>query len=202
MATSAVGSLFLFLFRPVVPLCFPAIDTFCNAAGVDPARKPIPARPAAHHHMGGIAVDLAGRSSVEGLWACGEAACTGLHGANGLASNSLLEAAIFAHCVAESIAGTDIGQSRRPVAMTLPQPADPAPVRPIASRTLGLMSNGQDLANAAAALLPMAIGSRPEGDAAIAAMMIAIAAHQRRESRGAHFRSDLPAAVTTRIVRV
>ncbi len=82
---------------------FPAITGFCHAAGIDPVTQPIPIRPAAHYHMGGIAVDLAGRTSVEGLWACGEAACTGLHGANRLASNSLLEAAVCGRLVAESI---------------------------------------------------------------------------------------------------
>ena len=85
---------------------FPAITGFCHAAGIDPVTQPIPIRPAAHYHMGGIAVDLAGRTSVEGLWACGEAACTGLHGANRLASNSLLEAAVCGRLVAESIKGT------------------------------------------------------------------------------------------------
>ncbi|MFC6489504.1 L-aspartate oxidase, partial [Nitratireductor sp. GCM10026969] len=61
---------------------FPSIDALCKAAGFDPALEPIPVRPAVHYHMGGIAVDLHGRSTLEGLWACGEAACTGLHGAN------------------------------------------------------------------------------------------------------------------------
>ena len=87
---------------------FPAITGFCHAAGIDPVTQPIPIRPAAHYHMGGIAVDLAGRTSVEGLWACGEAACTGLHGANRLASNSLLEAAVCAEWVAGSV-----GNARR-----------------------------------------------------------------------------------------
>ena len=73
---------------------FPAVYAACREAGIDPAVQPIPVRPAAHYHMGGIAVDAAGRSSVAGLWACGEAASTGLHGANRLASNSLLEAAV------------------------------------------------------------------------------------------------------------
>ena len=85
---------------------FPAVAGFCRAAGIDPATQPIPIRPAAHYHMGGISVDLSGRSSLEGLWACGEAACTGLHGANRLASNSLLEAVVCGGLVAESVAST------------------------------------------------------------------------------------------------
>jgi L-aspartate oxidase len=82
---------------------FPIIAAACRAACIDPAREPIPVRPAQHYHMGGIAVDAEGRTSVAGLWACGEAASTGLHGANRLASNSLAEAAVFAAAIARSI---------------------------------------------------------------------------------------------------
>jgi aspartate oxidase len=81
------------------------VTALCRAAGLDPVRDPIPVRPAAHYHMGGIKVDDHGRSSVEGLWACGEVASTGLHGANRLASNSLLEALAYAAWVAEDIKG-------------------------------------------------------------------------------------------------
>jgi L-aspartate oxidase len=171
---------------------FPAIDAFCKAAGFDPARELIPVRPAAHYHMGGIAVDLSGRSSVKGLWACGEAACTGLHGANRLASNSLLESAVFARSVAESIAGSETRQGRLLSGTALRQPADPVPVRPVAAAALGLVRNGRDLAEAVVALLPMAVSEGPETDPAIVALMITVAAIQRRESRGAHFRSDFP----------
>src|SRR5258708_2022640 len=84
---------------------FPTIAAACRAAGIDPATALIPVQPAAHYHMGGIAVDEAGRSSLGGLWACGEAAATGLHRANRLASNSLLEAAVSAGWGAASPAG-------------------------------------------------------------------------------------------------
>lgn len=171
---------------------FPAVDAFCKAAGVDPAREPVPVRPAAHYHMGGIAVDLSGRTSIEGLWACGEAACTGLHGANRLASNSLLEAAVLARGVAESIAGVEAGQSRLVAEAALPPRADPTPVRPVVSRVLGLERDGREMANAMSALLPMALGEGPEADPALLALMICVAAHRREESRGAHFRSDFP----------
>ena len=76
----------------------------CRAAGIDPAREPIPVAPAAHYHMGGILTDARGRSTVDGLWACGEVASTGAHGANRLASNSLLEAVVFGARVANDIA--------------------------------------------------------------------------------------------------
>ena len=91
---------------------FPAIAAACHAAGIDPAREPIPVRPAQHYHMGGIAVDAEGRSSVAGLWVCGEAASTGLHGANRLASNSLAEAAVDSAIVARSIDAAKIPRAR------------------------------------------------------------------------------------------
>ncbi len=82
---------------------YPVISAFCKMAGIDPATDPIPVRPAVHYHMGGIAVDVEGRSTVDGLWACGEVSRTGLHGANRLASNSLMEAIVCASWVAESV---------------------------------------------------------------------------------------------------
>lgn len=172
---------------------FPGIDQACKAIGINPAREPIPIRPAAHYHMGGIAADIAGRSSLEGLWVCGEAACTGLHGANRLASNSLLEAAVFAREVARSVAGAGVGPNPLPARVGFPPGADPTKVRPIVSAALGLVRNGRDLAQAAAALLPMVSGDGPGADPAIVALMIAVASGQRRESRGAHFRTDFPA---------
>lgn len=93
---------------------FPGVAALCRAGGIDPATQPIPVRPAARYHMGGIAVDAAGRSTVDGLWACGEAACTGMHGANRLASNSLLEAAVCAGWVADDVAGASAGPVRLP----------------------------------------------------------------------------------------
>src|SRR5262249_52339144 len=87
---------------------FPTVHASCLAAGLDPAKRPIPVAPAAHYHMGGIAVDARGRSSLKGLWAGGEVSSTGAHGANRLASNSLLEAVVFAARIAEDIAGQQI----------------------------------------------------------------------------------------------
>ncbi len=84
---------------------FPTVYAACREGGIDPATMPIPVAPAAHYHMGGIAADATGRSSLEGLWAIGECASTGLHGANRLASNSLLEALVFGARAAEDIRG-------------------------------------------------------------------------------------------------
>jgi L-aspartate oxidase len=84
---------------------FPTAVAACRATGLDPRREPVPVAPAAHYHMGGVATDEAGRTSVPGLWACGEVACTGLHGANRLASNSLAEALVAARRVAADMRG-------------------------------------------------------------------------------------------------
>ncbi len=175
------------------PRRFPAISGFCQAAGIDPVTEPIPIRPAAHYHMGGIAVDLGGHTTVEGLWACGEAACTGLHGANRLASNSLLEAAVCGRLVAESIAGTTLhrrGMQRAEA--SAPGAIDPSRVRKIISRAAGVLRDGDGLAAAAAELLPLALVRGAASDPACVALMIVIAALRRRESLGAHARTDFP----------
>ncbi|MGH6844993.1 MAG: FAD-binding protein, partial [Methylocella sp.] len=159
----------------------------------DPVTEPIPIRPAAHYHMGGIRVDLAGHTSVEGLWACGEAACTGLHGANRLASNSLLEAAVCGRLVAESIEGTMSRSRGSPRAeLSTLAASDPSQVRKILSRAAGVLRDGEGLAAAAADLLPLALERGKESDPAHVGLMIVIAALRRRESRGAHARTDFP----------
>ena len=171
---------------------FPAIAGFCRAAEVDPAVQPIPVRPAAHYHMGGVVVDGAGRSSIAGLWACGEVACTGLHGANRLASNSLTEAVVCAGWVAESVAGTFGGRARRPVPTGLPPPPDPTAVRPVMSRAAGLLRDREGLREAAHDLLALAAGHTAGSDPASVGLMIVVMALRREESRGAHSRIDFP----------
>jgi L-aspartate oxidase len=171
---------------------FPAIAAYCHAAGIDPARAPIPVRPAAHYHMGGIAVDAAGRSSVAGLWACGEAAATGLHGANRLASNSLLEAVVSARWVADSVAGSEWHLLPLPPCPALPPQAEAGPVRAILSQALGVVRERAGLAQAVAALTPLAFGAEAAADPAAVGLLIAVAALARDESRGAHWRSDFP----------
>lgn len=171
---------------------FPAIASLCAEAGIDPAIDLIPVRPAVHYHMGGIATDRNGRSSVSGLWAAGEVASAGLHGANRLASNSLLEATVMglraAHDIAASPAGSPAPVKIEPV----PQAAAVDLVRHIVSRHLGVLREGGELEEAIAALLPLAEGDGPAADPAIVALMIAVAAVLRTESRGAHARTDFP----------
>jgi L-aspartate oxidase len=171
---------------------FPVIAAACLAAGIDPATQPIPVRPAAHYQMGGVAVDAEGRATLAGLWACGEAAGAGLHGANRLASNSLLEAVVSAGWVADSVAATSAGRDRPLVAAKMPATADPALVRPILSRAAGVLRAQDGLASAIAALLPVARSSGAAADPAIVALLIAVAALRRPESRGSHFRTDFP----------
>jgi len=114
-ARDAVGDAF--------PERFPTVFRLCREHGIDPRRRPMPVSPAAHYHMGGIATDAVGRASLPGLWACGEAASTGVHGANRLASNSLLEALVFGARVARSI-GSTAPPVRLAGPVRLPRPAE------------------------------------------------------------------------------
>ena len=172
---------------------FPGIDALCRATGIDPAVDLIPVRPAAHYHMGGVATDERGRSSVPGLWVAGEAASTGLHGANRLASNSLLEAAVMALRAARDLAAIPARSQPRLTSEPSPVPSDASAVRPIVSRYLDILRDGGGLQAAMEALLPMAEGGLPASDPALVALMIAVFAKLREESRGAHARTDFAA---------
>ncbi len=183
-ARSALGA----LFRDR----FPGIAAACRAVGIDPERAPIPVRPAAHYHMGGISVDEVGRSSIHGLWACGEVASTGLHGANRLASNSLLEALVCARWVAESVSGTTAPSLRTPRPVEVPPAPDPRPVRKIMSEQVGLTRDAAGLLHAIERLQALALDGAPSADPALVGLMIATAALRRTESRGAHQRVDFP----------
>jgi len=171
---------------------YPVISAFCRMAGIDPSTDPIPVRPAVHYHMGGIAVDAMGRSTVDGLWACGEASRTGLHGANRLASNSLMEAIVCGQWVAESVAGTPHRAGKPCEFAAVPPASDPSTVRPLLSPALGVLRDRGAIAAAIRNLLPLAEASGATADPALVGLMMAVAAHAREESRGAHFRSDCP----------
>ncbi|MGY3615599.1 L-aspartate oxidase [Bradyrhizobium sp. USDA 10063] len=171
---------------------YPVISAFCRMAGIDPADDPIPVRPAAHYHMGGIAVDGEGRSTVTGLWACGEVSRTGLHGANRLASNSLMEAIVCAQWVAASINGV-AGSAAAPRTPTALLPAsDPSMVRPLVSQGLGVLRDRPSIERAIRNLYPIARGNGGAADPALVGLMIAVAASKREESRGGHYRTDFP----------
>src|SRR5581483_6281726 len=119
---------------------FPTVYTACMSAGIDPAAQPIPVAPAAHYHMGGIASDARGRTSLDGLWAVGECACTGLHGANRLASNSLLEALVFGARAADDVKNSPApreGHGKPPAPERFAAPAPPQLLRETMTRFAG-----------------------------------------------------------------
>ncbi|MCA9793817.1 MAG: L-aspartate oxidase [Candidatus Eremiobacteraeota bacterium] len=178
--------------RPVPDLNrFPGAVARCRAEGFDPFTTPVPVTPAAHYHMGGIHVDANGRSSLEGLWACGEVAATGVHGANRLASNSLLEALVFGHRVAEDILAADLVAPRRVAPRLRPRWELEAHQFEALRRRLwshvGLVRNRAGLEET----LDWLAALPPAGPVKLAQLMTR-AALARGESRGAHYRSDYP----------
>jgi L-aspartate oxidase len=183
---------------------FPGVTSLCRVAGLDPIRNPIPVHPAAHYHMGGITVDHQGRSSVAGLWACGEVASTGLHGANRLASNSLLEALAYAAWIADDIKGrAHRSWPDQPPSPPLARQAPNSDHQPSAhlqqirsqmDRQVGVLREAAGLTAAICHLRALVheAHSTGERDAALVSLMIAASAYSRGESRGAHQRLDHP----------
>jgi L-aspartate oxidase len=192
---------------------FPSLCRFLAHYGLDPSRDRIPVSPAAHYMIGGVTTDLDGRTSIPGLYACGEVAATGVHGANRLASNSLLEGLVFGERVVQRL--------RRPVRRALPRvgrtaevPLGPGEgraggrpvitgVRDILWDLVGVVRDGSGLASAAEGLRRFAQSVEPSSperlpssvaNAVLLARLIAEAALVREESRGTHFRSDFPRA--------
>jgi L-aspartate oxidase len=178
---------------------FPGVFAACQAAGLDPRRQPIPVAPAAHYHMGGVWTDEQARSSLEGLYAVGECASTGVHGANRLASNSLLEAAVFGlragrAAQADSDPKTPPGLPSEPPA-ELPPESSPDGALPALRRAMSLHAGVERTAEGLERLLSEigALAAR-HGEALplTAARLVAEAALERRESRGGHWRLDFP----------
>lgn len=196
---------------------FPQVLATCAAHGLDPLAQPVPVVPAAHYHMGGVVTDADGRTSLPGLYACGEVACTGLHGANRLASNSLLEAVVVGRRTASAVGQGLRGETDGGPARTAAMPVDiPAPVavegltarlRGIMAGNVGLVRDGAGLRTAAAALADLAAGlegAAPSPDVRawaearnllLVARLVTAFAQARRESRGAHCRLDHPHAL-------
>jgi L-aspartate oxidase len=179
---------------------FPTVAALCASHGLDLARDAIPVTPAAHYAIGGVLADMAGRSTVPGLFAVGECAATGAHGANRLASNGLLEAAVLAAGAAEALAGDLADWPEGPLAAPVaPPPAGGGGPRVRARlqaamwRGVGVERDGAGLAEAAAVLRELPEGTEAETDnLLLVARLAAAAAGLRTESRGAHFRRDHP----------
>ncbi|BBU63099.1 L-aspartate oxidase [Methylosinus sp. C49] len=182
------------------PARFPTVYASCMAGGVDPVTAPIPIAPAAHYHMGGVATDARGRTSLAGLWAAGEVASTGVHGANRLASNSLLEAVVFAARIANDIGEQNVEAAPAPApssdAADAPEQSLVDELRDVMARDVGVIRDAIGLTRAARALLRIE-SATPHAqlrNMALTALLVTSAALARRESRGAHFRSDFPRA--------
>ncbi len=182
---------------------FPTVYASCMAAGIDPVTQPIPIAPAAHYHMGGVWTDGRGRTSLAGLWAIGEVASTGVHGANRLASNSLLEAVVFGARAAADIAAAELPDIDPRVAADRAEPfaherdfAVVEELRDLMSANVGVIRDASGLTGALKAIRRLA--SRTSDieitNMLSTALLIAASAFIRRESRGAQFRSDFPHA--------
>lgn len=188
---------------------FPGVSALVGVHGLSLARDLLPVVPALHYAMGGIRTDLDGRSSIAGLWAVGECANTGVHGANRLASNSLLEGLVFADRAGREI-HADLGGVHRPPASLSPVPTDVdsgvdagqpalallARMRSILTREVGVIRTEPGLAEAELALADLLVrapsGAWHTADQLRVAALIARAARGRRESRGGHRRADFP----------
>ncbi len=183
---------------------FPGILKLCLARGIDPRRDLIPVTPAAHYMMGGVVTDLAGRSSLERLYACGEVSRTGVHGANRLASNSLLEGLVFAERVArDAVNQPKLRKVPRRADWKVPTLRDRGAAQVAADEIRRLMwehagidRDAKGLRTAARALegirARLAAGATEEINMVETALLIVESALLRRESRGGHFRSDFP----------
>ena len=185
------------------PQRFPTVFRLAQEHELDPRSDLLPVSPAAHYHMGGIEVDEDGRSSAAGLWAVGEASSSGVHGANRLASNSLLEGLVFGRRVARDIEalGTllptdltvDVPVAALQQADTPEEGVEPS-IRSVMWQQVGVERNGPDLQAASRALV--ALGERAAStrlrNMALAGLLVAEAALAREESRGGHYRTDHP----------
>lgn len=188
-----------------VMTAFPSAYRTCRAHGIDPHRDVIPVTPAAHYHMGGVAVDLDGRASMEGLWAVGEAACTGLHGANRLASNSLLEAVVFGRRVGRALCRTQRIAARTDAQWSGLEPTDTQDdacpehdLHEVMWRCMGLVRNAEQLSKGLTMVARLRELMVPEAILQRSRLLLAehmmLAAARRRTSCGAHYRSDTDSA--------
>lgn len=192
---------------------FPGVAEACLRGGIDPAAQPIPVAAAAHYHMGGIDTDAEGRASLGNLWVCGEASSTGLHGANRLASNGLLEALVYARTCALGIAEAVAPQTQPPEISLQFEEDAPATdetlvetLRQLMTAHVGVVRDADGLKQALRGIAALESSTEDETfhNMTATATLIAAAALMREESRGAHCRADFPetqddAAARTRL---
>jgi L-aspartate oxidase len=182
---------------------FPTVYGYCSEAGIDPVTEPIPVIPAAHYFMGGIWTDMDGRTSLPGLWACGEVTSTGAHGANRLASNSLLEAVVFSARIADSLGKEELvdapdnwSEGSQDSGRTQPRPDTDQMklLRHTMSAHLGVLRNADGMGEALRIITTLEREADTERFANVltTAKLIAVCALNRTESRGGHFRTDYP----------
>lgn len=177
---------------------FPTVFASCMSAGIDPARQPIPVAPAEHYHMGGVWTDERGKTSIEGLYAAGEVTSTGVHGANRLASNSLLEATVFGARIAQDLLGATLPRAQEETVADDPVSGDDsdlvAALRHTMTDKVGVLRDAHGLAEALDAITSVQrrAATAATRNMANAALLIAAAAAARHESRGGHFRTDYP----------
>ncbi|WP_316861344.1 L-aspartate oxidase [uncultured Cohaesibacter sp.] len=185
------------------PKEFPTVYGYAQEAGIDPVTEPLPIAPAAHYHMGGVLTDANGRTSLDGLWAAGEVTSTGAHGANRLASNSLLEAVVFASLVAADInnqLNTPKHELWQPIVSkshencTDQDPADHKKLRKTMTRYVGVERNAEGLTRALEIIneLEQRAVCQSFRNQLVASKLITVAALMRQESRGGHYRTDFP----------
>jgi L-aspartate oxidase len=182
---------------------FPTVLASCRAHGIDPVTDLIPVAPACHYASGGVATDLHGRSSVPGLYACGEVACSGVHGANRLASNSLLEGLVFSRRIAASLR-TELPPRREPVDDPRSEGLVPgerrAELQRVMTERAGVLRSREGLVEGAAELDRLAAGGTAEAgvpawettNLLTVARALTEAALVREETRGSHWREDFP----------
>jgi L-aspartate oxidase len=182
---------------------FPTITAACRGIGLDPSTDLIPVAPAAHYASGGVCTDMWGRSSIPGLYACGEVACTGVHGANRLASNSLLEGLVFARRIAADVATHRSHPGVADIDDDLPMWTIPDSVRTTLRQAMtdgaGVLRSARSLADTGKAMDSIA-GERgvacPQDweatNLATVASALVVAANRREETRGCHWRDDFP----------